>query len=389
MTVNGLSLLRSLAIHGVTTYGVDHDPSKIGFFSRACRHRILAADVATAPEIFLAQLSAAAARLERRPVLFVASDDYLAFFARHRTELERLFVHNLPSTGTLDTILDKRKLAAAAEKAGLARPFTFWPARPDEVRDMAAKLRYPVVLKPALGHVARRHELFRREKLINAADASSLVEAFDRIHGAGLEVMVQELIPGPDDEIYLCYAYYSRLGQPLAVFTKRKLRQFPIHAGYGCANESVREPEVARLGRMFLESLSFRGLGGVEFKRDARDGQLKMIEVHGRSPMTGGLAAASGLDLPWIAYRDLIGETVEADPDFRAGVKWFRVRHDWAAFRMYRREGTLTLRSWLESYRGPKVFSTASRSDPFLLLKRLVWDVLGPLRKPARRFFFH
>ena len=388
MTVNGLSILRSLAGHGVTTYGLDRDPSRIGFFSRSCRHRILVPDPASSPQGFLAGLRAAASRSGSRPVLFIASDDYLAFFARHRAEADELFVHDLPSAETLDTILDKRKLAAAAAKASLAHPRTFWPSHPGEVRDMAGTLRYPVVLKPALGHVARRQDLFRRDKLLVIESAAGLVDGFARVLAAGVDVLVQELVPGPDHEIYLCYACYSREGRPLSVFTKRKLRQFPIHAGYGCANESVREPEAARLGQAFLESLSFRGLGGVEFKRDERDGRLKMIEVHGRTPMTGGIAVASGLDLPWIAYRDMTGEPVEPCSDFREGVRWFRVRHDWAALRMYRREGSLGIRSWIRSYRRPRVFSTFSPSDPFILLKRFAWEALGPLRRFVRTAFF-
>jgi predicted ATP-grasp superfamily ATP-dependent carboligase len=68
---------------------------------------------------------------------------------------------------------------------------------------------------------------------------------------------------------------------------------------------------VVESGLKLLRALGFHGLSQVEFKRDPRDGAHKLMEVNPRLFQWHGLAAACGVDLPLIAYRDLTGEQVE------------------------------------------------------------------------------
>ncbi len=50
----------------------------------------------------------------------------------------------------------------------------------------------------------------------------------------------------------------------------------------------------------------------VEFKRDRRDGQFKITEVTGgRTWFPHGLVTRSGINLPLIWYRDVLGLPVE------------------------------------------------------------------------------
>jgi D-aspartate ligase len=388
MTINGLSILRSLGRRGVVCYGIDSDCTKIGFFSRYCRRRVLIRDPLDDPESALDRVLRVASGLGLRPALYLTSDDYLALVARRYNELHRFFLHSLPRPEVIATILDKRRLARAAAAAGIPCPRTLDGGSVPGLDCSIPPLRFPVIVKPAESHLGRRSRLFHKTKAIIVPDIRGLSPVLRAAREAGIETLIQELVPGPDSNISLFYAYYPCDGGTPVVFTKRKLRQYPIHFGYGCANESLRQPEVIRLGRMLMEALSYRGLGGVEFKRDSVDGLFKLIEIHGRTPMTGELAVASGIDLPWIAYCDMTGETVEKPREFAEGVKWFRVRHDLAAFRQYRRDSGLSFRSWIRSYRGRKVFSTFSRRDPLPLMKRWAWEMLGPLKRSILRLLF-
>jgi D-aspartate ligase len=383
LTINGLSILRSLGRRGVVTYGLDADPERIGYFSRFCRHRVLLEDPLRDPEAAARKIREVAAGTGTQPVLFLASDDYLGLFSARYPELAGLFLHSLPGPEVIGTILDKRKLAAVAEELDIPRPRTAALRTAEQAEALAVSFGFPVLLKPAVGYLTRRKEGFERRKLVVVPDRDSLTAALRTGGIDASEMMLQEPIPGPDHAITIYRTYYARSGRPLVSYTKGKLRQYPIHYGYGCANESRWEPEVARLGRLILDHLGYRGLGGVEFKRDDRDGRFKLIEINGRTAMTDELPIASGIDFPWIAYRDLTGETVEEVLRFKEGVKWFRVRHDLAAFRQYRREGTLTLGAWLKSYRGPKVYSTFSWKDPLCLVRRSLWEALRWLRIPG------
>jgi len=123
--------------------------------------------------------------------------------------------------------------------------------------------------------------------------------------------MVQEVIPGGDDELYTLGSYLAEDGEALGLFCGRKLRQTPPGVGTCRVGEAVWVEEVVEQGLKLLRALEFHGLSQVEFKRDVRDDAYKLMEVNPRLFQWHGLAAACGVDLPLIAYRDLTGERVE------------------------------------------------------------------------------
>ena len=73
-----------------------------------------------------------------------------------------------------------------------------------------------------------------------------------------------------------------------------------------------RNPEVAELGLRFFQGVGLRGLANVEFKRDARDGRLKLIECNHRFTAPTGLLRAAGMDLPLFVYNRLTGRPLPA-----------------------------------------------------------------------------
>jgi len=123
--------------------------------------------------------------------------------------------------------------------------------------------------------------------------------------------MVQDLIPGGDDELYTLGAYLSESLEPLGLFCGRKLVQTPPGIGVARLGEAVWVDEVVDAGLELLRNLGCNGLSQVEFKRDPRDGRFKLMEINPRLWQWHSLAMASGVDLPLIAYRDLTGERVE------------------------------------------------------------------------------
>ncbi len=92
--------------------------------------------------------------------------------------------------------------------------------------------------------------------------------------------------------------------------------------------------------------------------------------------MTGGrtwfphsLVTRSGINLPLIWYRDVLGLGAEAPPTYEQGIKWIHEERDIKTVSLYfLPEGELTLWSWLMSYRGKRVYAYAAWDDPRPLL---------------------
>src|SRR5690606_12789612 len=94
------------------------------------------------------------------------------------------------------------------------------------------------------------------------------------------------------------------------------------------------------------------------------------------------LAVESGVDLPFVAYRDALGLSPEPLPDARVGVKYIHLGWDWRAFRASRRAGGLGWAEWLRSLRGVRCDAIFDRRDlrPFL---RYVAEAVRPAGAPA------
>jgi predicted ATP-grasp superfamily ATP-dependent carboligase len=196
-------------------------------------------------------------------------------------------------------------------------PATGHPRSAAEARAAADDVGYPVLVKPADPvEFKRRHrrQAFRCETRAELEEAYALSEPY--------EPMVQELVPGGDGALYTLGSYLDAGGTPLGLFSGRKLRQTPRLVGTCRVGEAVWVQEVVDAGLRLLAAFGFTGLSQVEFKRDPRDGRYKLMEINPRLFQWHGLAAACGVDLPQLAYADLLGlPHAPAEMD-GAGKRW-------------------------------------------------------------------
>jgi predicted ATP-grasp superfamily ATP-dependent carboligase len=116
--------------------------------------------------------------------------------------------------------------------------------------------------------------------------------------------------------------------------------------------------------------MGHRGYGVVEFKRDRRDGRFKITEATGgRTWFPHGLVTRSGMNLPHLMYRHLLGEPVERQTAFEEGIKWIHEERDLKTVSLYfLPERKLTYLTWLRSYGGKRTYAYAAWDDPRVIL---------------------
>ena len=199
----------------------------------------------------------------------------------------------------ISRIQAKRFQYEAAERAGVGLPTTAYPRCEDEAREAAASMPYPAVMKPSLGSGFKQRY---GRPLIEADTPEQLVEAYRA--GAEFEPMFQERIPGGDDALWTVGSYVDARGRALGMFCGRKLLQAPAGVGTCRVGEAVWDDDAVDGALRLLSELGFHGISQVEYKRDARDGSLRLMEVNARLWQWHSLAADCGVDLVGIAYRD-------------------------------------------------------------------------------------
>jgi D-aspartate ligase len=307
--VNGLAAIRSLGRAGVRVLAVDHRPSALGFRSRYAE-RFVCPDPRSNETRFVAFVRALG-----EVVVFPTHDEALNAIGRHADDLPVLAP--FPAWDVLERVQSKRVQLEQAEAEGIAIPLTHFPASAAEARTASEELGLPVLVKPEhpVGFKQRfRRQAFRCETASDVEDAYRRAEEF--------APMVQEFIPGGDDTLYTVGSYLAADGRALGVFCGRKLRQTPRGIGTCRVGEAVWVETVVDDALALLRAYGYHGLSQVEFKRDARDGRYKLMEINPRLWQWHGLASACGVDLPRIAYADLVGETPPGGSMDGFGKRW-------------------------------------------------------------------
>ncbi|MGH7803441.1 MAG: hypothetical protein ACREQJ_03780 [Candidatus Binatia bacterium] len=385
LNIIALSITRSLGRHGVRVIRVHPNELECGLTSRYCHGVEISPDLYESEEALLEFLLA----LERVPgprVLFPASDDCAAFVAHHRDALARVFALPVADRAVMESILDKRRQYGLAERLGLPIPETHFPTDAAEARTIASRARsFPYVIKPLVSHrwrLKRMAAVSGGRKAIVVHGPAELVTEYERIRALDPEVMVQEIVPGEDERLVTFLSYLDAGSRPLGHCIRKKIRQHPIDFGHcmvtvSCADDAVKDQSLR-----FLRGIGYRGLSGIEWKRDPRDGALRLIELNARAVQTIGIAAACGVDLPWIAYQDQIGRPPAPLDGFEPGVKWAWITGD---LRNLRHVGTspVALAAWVRSIAGARTHAVFAADD-----LKPIRTVLGKsLRGAMRRVF--
>lgn len=338
-----LSVTRSLARHGVPVHVLGEEDSLV----RASRLPVEFVDCGQGADVPRRwQQWLGEARREGAVVLPVG-DDGLEFVARNRAWLEGLgYVPVEANDDVLLGVLDKQRTFELAQLAGVETPPVVAVSSADDAPRVAELVGFPCAIKPLHSHHFAKHFPV---KLFMADDEHELAAILARTDAHGLEMLATAMVPGGDDLYSSHYTYIDSSGEPLFEFTKRKLRQYPIHSGLGTYFVTHRDPEVAELSMRFCRAVGLRGLANIEFKRDPRDGRLKLIECNHRFTAVNEIVRRAGIDIAAITYDHLTGRPVERMPSYQAGVRLWDPIGDLKALREYRRDGELSTGAWLRS----------------------------------------
>ena len=379
MFETGLGVARSLGRAGIRVLGLDRRED-VGFQSKYV-DASLCPDPTEDVDAFVEHLVQVSGVEEHRPVLFVTSDDFLMAVSRNRERLEKLFLLNLPDADTLESIADKYRQYELARGAGIPVPATFLLNKPAEVAELKQQIPFPVFVK-AREVTSWRKAVGGNVKGFIARTPEELEAHLGRLCTTGVVGLVQELIPGPDTNHYKACCYVSKHGEVVRAFALQKLRQQPPGFGFGSLVQSVYDPAVLSLGKRFLESIGYRGVGSAEFKRDERDGELKLIELNPRYWQQNALAERCNVNFPLAQYLDLTGEVPAQTAAYEQNVKWVNLIADMESFRVYRKRGELNFGAWVRSLAGPKVYSNFAADDPIPGLRAVATNLAA--RRPAR-----
>jgi D-aspartate ligase len=332
----GLNLIRALGRAAIPTVVATSDPASAGLASRYvcgwCRMPPAQAGEPARLDALLAAGEAAARQTGGRAPLFYGNDDDLGFVQRHAEPLQKWFLLLLNEAGLAESLADKERFLALATSRGVPVPRTYaWG------EEALAAAPGPLLVKPrtipGFSGSALADEVFfgGGKAVVFDSAAKLLADAACRRHQADL--IVQEYVPGDDDQLYSFHGFSDEGGAILAAFGGRKIRTYPGHTGFSSFLELTRDEGLLRAGRQAAERLGLRGIYKIDFKRDPRDGRFLALEVNARYNLWHYLGAANGLSLPRVAYDYLVHGARSPSPSYLTRYRWVDFMLDVRAFR--------------------------------------------------------
>jgi predicted ATP-grasp superfamily ATP-dependent carboligase len=385
--VSALAVLRALGRGGVETLvaGPTNDLVRRSRYYRPAPGTI--ADTATPERLaaYLEQLPCA------RTVLFPCTDGWAVLLASLPARVADAHRAVVAPRSALDVLVDKAQFGDVTAIHGVPAPRTFRVRVAHDLDALSDEELRTSFLKPV------DSQAFCLRFGVKAFPLTSRAEGAERLADvarAGLEVVVQEYIPGPPANHVFLDGFVDRAGEMRACLARKRLRMFPPPFGNSTFSETTPLAETGSapeaLGRLF-RAIGFHGLFDAEFKLDERDDEYKLIEVNGRPWWQLAIAGAAGLDLVMAAYQDLAGLPPVPLGEYRVGTQWVHPVPDicalWDARRRGRPLGPSPARAWAGAANA--VFAA---DDPLPLIAelskamrgvaRMIWPRTAPAPPP-------
>ena len=361
----GLSVIRSLSAVNVPIVVVCYSKRDMGYVSKYVKEVIWTPHPENKEGEFIELLMGNGERY-KGSMLIPCDDETLVAVSKHKELLGKYFIVACTEWSVTERLIDKQYTYELAETIGVPCPRTIMPSIPGDLEQRCAGLHYPCLVKPCQSH---KYLAQFNIKMRKVEDYDHLRQMHQEASDVGLEVVIQEYIPG-DDSHSVNYNSYFWDREPLVEFTAVKVRQSPPSFGVPRVVMSKDISEIIEPGRAFLKGLGYYGYSCTEFKKDPRDGIYKLMEVNGRYNRSGILSTRCGINFPALEYQHLLHGVAPKRSNFIKGIYWIDSTKDiFTSIKYFFREG-FSLVDYIKPYCKPNIYAVLDEKDIRPFLKR-------------------
>jgi D-aspartate ligase len=384
LLTNGLSVARALGRRGVKVIGVHRGKRPVGSYSRFLTY---VREPQTGSERDRLNFFLSLWQNLKSPIVILPTLDHdVMFLSRNRDILEKNFLFLLPPHNLLEFLTSKIRLIEIAERYRIPLPPSIRISHKSELKEINSNF-FPCVLKPEDQNLWRTKAASKMGikglKAIPVMNKSELSTQYKRVSKVDDRLVVQKMIVGSDDNEFEYHALVDSNDRIIGEFVGKKLRLTPAHFGMACLVESVHSDKVINEGRRILRLLHYKGMAGLDFKIDERDGRLYFLELNPRFSLWTGLDVICGVDFPNYYFNLCLGEKISPKENYLIGKKWLDFYSDIKNLRTLLKEGSLTSHQWVKSVINADAEAVYAIDDPlpaiithFLFLKNQIGNII-------------
>jgi predicted ATP-grasp superfamily ATP-dependent carboligase len=300
-----------------------------------------------------------------KPILYLTGDHYVTFFYNFEEKIRNFYRISLPDKNTIEILLEKTKLNDFAIREQILAPKTLDLSDMDDIGIVKKNFEFPVILKPWLRTEKWKNNISDKAFLIN--DFENFKTIYDKISIFEKRLIVQEYIPGGDENVYYCLIYFDENSKCLGAFSGQKLRQWPVLTGTGTSYIGVENQKVIKETLRIFRSLNYKGFGSFEFKKHQINGKYYMIEpTAGRVDQNEYVSTINKMNLPLVAYCNLTNINIEANRSNCKPAIYIEEINEIRSALKHISMGDLNIKTWVKSLKGKKVYRYLTYRDPLI-----------------------
>jgi len=383
----GIDIIKDLEKRGISCIGFDCFDGAPGLFLRKSR-TYLCPDPAISEQAWLDFLLKFKVSNGPKPVLMITSDKFILPVLKNALFLSGHFLFNKSENYATERLMNKKTLIEAANQSGIAVAKTIHFTEDPDFDRTIQSISYPCLIRPAYskkwGYEPLK-SIVGDSKLIKADNEKELKNWLDLITPHDVDLMIQEMIPGPDQNLYYLVVYIGKNHRCLGNFCGQKLRITPIHFGSASYMKTVDAEPVLTDALRLLNDNNYWGPAGVEFKKDEITGEFKLVEINTRFGLWDVMGSKLGVDLFYQAYLDLTDQYPPVLIPNNKQYRWISVTRDFATFLEYRRENLITNWGWIKSLFGNVHYADIYFNEPKLMQTLYIKKILKKFKRSLKR----
>lgn len=387
LVLGEIGLVQNLGKAGIPVYvgsEIENNPS---LYSRYTKHKLYFSDYKS--EEFIDELCEFGKSLRQKAVILSDDDHAILNIAQNQERLKEWFLFSFPPPEIVEKLLDKQLFCELIDKHELPSPRSVILSGLEDFNKMPA-LKFPCIIKPSFKQAwwdsDFEKEVGAYQKAIKCETEKELDEKYKEIAKIDPHVVVQEFIPGKEDQIYSVNLFADDKYEVKSHFIARKFRTYPLTAGEGSYIVTVRDSEMLEITKTIIKKLKLKGLLNIQFKRDSRSEKPVLLEIHTRNSVWSYLGTASGVNLAAIYYQNMVGENQIRPAESVPGVVFIFLEKDIKAFIQNMKTHQLNSREWIRSYFQKFVPGGYLISDPLPALMK-IWFVTRRRIRVRQRMF--
>lgn len=242
----------------------------------------------------------------KEAVLIIAgADEPLNNLPKYLPDFPTGWRATFPDAPTVRMVREKALTYKIAQEHAVPVPRTFAVDSQDALTQVLSskEIRFPVLMKSEKSSLMLKTY---KTKGVNAYNSDQIQTLYNIHQGFFGKLLLQEMIPGGEEQLFCLKTVCGSAGKPLAYFMDKKIRSSARFSS--CTlTMAVWDDTVFQLGRTLLQAIGYVGYASIEFKKDERDSLYKLMEINGRVSMNNSHALRCGINLPLAMYNDALG----------------------------------------------------------------------------------